>query len=287
MDLMVDFENLKVPYFIGEIGINHNGDLQVAKKLMDAVHACGWDCAKFQKRNPDVCVPEHQKGIMRKTPWGEMTYIEYKHRIELSGADYKYISEYASEKPIDWSASAWDIDSLNFLLERGSPFIKIPSAMLTDDELLKEVVKSGVPVIASTGMSTLEEVDHAVDLLLQGHHKPVLMHTNSSYPTPLEELNLNLIPMIKERYGCVVGYSGHESDLQPTVVAVALGAQVIERHITLSHDMWGTDQSASLEVHAMHMLRKRCDRINVMMGDANKIVTQSEAPIRKKLRRKV
>ena len=156
--------------------------------------------------------------------------------------------------------------------------------MQLDDELLKEVVQSGVPIIASTGMSTLEEVDHAVDLLLRGRHKPVLMHTNSSYPTPVEELNLNLIPMIKERYGCVVGYSGHESDLQPTVIAVALGAQVIERHITLSHDMWGTDQKASLDVHAMHMLKKRCQDVDTILGNSEKVVTESEIPIRKKLR---
>jgi N-acetylneuraminate synthase len=281
---MVDFKNLEKPYFIGEIGINHNGSLQIAKKLIDAVNACGWQCAKFQKRNPDVCVPEHQKNKIRETPWGTMTYLEYKHRIEFGNESFKIINKYCAEKPVDWTASVWDLDSLQFLLSYDVPFLKIPSALITNTELVAESAKSKKPMIISTGMSTLEECDAAVNNVLKYNDNLVIMHTNSSYPTPKDELNLNLIPMLKDRYGCVIGYSGHEEDLEPTVIAVSLGAQVIERHITLSHDMWGTDQKASLEVHAMNMLRKRCDDVQIMLGSSEKTVTDSELPIRTKLR---
>jgi N-acetylneuraminate synthase len=281
---MVDFNNLKTPYFIGEIGINHNADMTVIKKLIDATHACNWDCAKFQKRNPDVCVPEHQKSKMRDTPWGRMSYIEYKHKIELGSHEYDYINFYSKRKPIDWSASVWDLDSLNFLANYELPFIKIPSAMMTNEELVAESAKSGVPLIMSTGMSTLKEVDDAVNNVLKHTDNLVLMHTNSSYPSPIDELNLSLIPFMAERYNCVIGYSGHEQDLEPSVVAAVLGAKVIERHITLSHDMWGTDQKASLEVVAMDMLYKRIKNINTMMGSSEKNVTNSELAVRKKLR---
>jgi N-acetylneuraminate synthase len=278
------FEQLKQPYLIGEIGINHNGDLGIAKKLIDAVNACSWNCAKFQKRNPDKAVPEHQKNAPRDTPWGHMTYLEYKRRVELSRSDYNEIDRYCREKPLDWTASVWDLDSLQFLLRYDVPFLKIPSAKLTDDELLWEAASSGKPLVVSTGMSELKEVDHAINLILAKGVRPVVMHTNSSYPTPRAELNLAVIPILKERYGCVVGYSGHESDLEPTIVAVALGARVIERHITLSRDMWGTDQNWSLEVLAMDTLRKRCAEIDVILGASSKQVTPSEIESRGKLR---
>tara|TARA_B100000287_G_scaffold434045_1_gene497344 strand:- start:1427 stop:2275 length:849 start_codon:yes stop_codon:yes gene_type:complete len=281
---MVDFTKLQETYFIGEIGINHNGDMQIAKKLIDAVNACGWDCAKFQKRNPDVCVPEHQKSVIRETPWGTMTYLEYKHRIEFGDEEFDIINNYCAEKPIDWTASVWDLDSLEFLLGYDVPFLKIPSALITETDLVKESARSDKPMIISTGMSTLREVDDAVENVLKYNDNLVIMHTNSSYPTPKNELNLNLIPALKNRYGCTIGYSGHEEDLEPTVLAIALGAKVIERHITLSHDMWGTDQKASLEVHAMHMLKKRCKDVDIILGSSEKVVTESEIPIRKKLR---
>ena len=281
---MVDFKKLKKPYFIGEIGINHNGDMQVTKKLIDAVSACSWDCAKFQKRNPDKCVPEHQKNILRETPWGKIKYIDYKHKVEFEKEQYDYINKYCAEKPVDWSASVWDFDSLEFLLQYDLPFLKIPSAMMTHSELVAETAKTGKAVIMSTGMSSLEEVDDAVNNLLKTTDNFVIMHTNSSYPTPKEEINLNLIPFLKDRYDCVVGYSGHEEDLEPTVIAAALGAMVIERHITLSHDMWGTDQKSSLEILAMDMLYKRVQDVGAIMGDTTKVVTESEVSIRKKLR---
>jgi N-acetylneuraminate synthase len=271
-------------YFIAEIGINHNGDLHIAKRLIDAAFACGWDCVKFQKRNPDVCVPESQKNIIRDTIWGGMTYLRYKHKIEFSKAEYDYIDKYCREKPINWSASVWDIDSLIFMQGYDVPFIKVPSAMVTNTGLLREIVDWGIPIILSTGMSTWQELDMAVMIMQDGDAEFTLMHTNSSYPTPRKELNLNLIPELRKRYGCTVGYSGHEYDLEPTVIAVALGAEVIERHITLSHDMWGTDQKASLEVHAMDLLKKRCEDIPTILGSNKKCITESELPIREKLR---
>lgn len=281
---MVNFNKLEKLYLIGEIGINHNGDVEIAKKLIDAVNACKWDCAKFQKRTPDICVPDHQKNVMRETPWGRIKYIDYKKKIEFEKKEYDQIDRYCSQKPIDWSASVWDHESLNFLLEYDIPFIKIPSAMMTNTDLLVESAKSGKPIIMSTGMSTLEEVDEAVNNLLRYSDNFVIMHTNSSYPTPTTELNLKLIPFLKDRYQCEVGYSGHEYDLEPTVLAVAMGAKVVERHITLSQEMWGTDQKSSLTVHAMNILRNRIENVEKMLGKGKKIVTESEKSVRKKLR---
>lgn len=282
--MTVEFGKLERPYFIFEVGINHNGDLQLAKKLIDAAFACNWDCVKFQKRNPDVCVPENQKNVMRDTPWGRMTYLEYKRRMELGDKEYHYIDNYCREKPISWTASVWDLDSLHYITQYDIPFIKIPSAMITNLKLIEEAAKTGIPVVISTGMSTIEEIDKAVNIIKKQGVEPVLMHTNSSYPTPRNELNLNLIPFLKKRYGCVIGYSGHEYDLEPTVVAAAVGAEIIERHVTMSHDLWGTDHKSSLEVHAADMLRKRIMDIKTMLGSDRKEITKSEIPIREKLK---
>lgn len=272
-------------YLISEIGINHNGDLQLAKRLIDATFACGWDCVKFQKRNPDLCVPETQKYVRKDTPWGWMTYLEYKERMELSESNYDYIDEYCKEKPIAWTASVWDRDSLDFILRYDVPFIKIPSAMITNIELLRDIASTGKPILMSTGMSTVDEIDVAVSTL-ECHTKGnyALMHTNSTYPAPLGDLNLLMIKTLKERYGCTVGYSGHEYGLEPSVIAVALGARIIERHITLDHNMWGTDQAASLEVHAMDMLGKRIKEAEAVLGDGVKRITESETIARNKLR---
>ena len=281
----MDFYKLKEPYFIGEIGINHNGDLQIAKKLIDAVFACNWNCAKFQKRNPDVAVTEKQKFVIRDTPWGRIPYIEYKYKVEFGQKQYEYIDKYCKEKPVDWTASVWDIDSLNFLTQFDIPFIKIPSAKITNEELIIEAAKTQIPLIISTGMSTVEEIDKAVNLAKKYGKSPIIMHCNSSYPTPHEEANLRVIRFLNERYSdCIIGYSGHEKDLEPTVIAIALGAKVIERHITLSHDMWGTDQESSLEILAMDMLKKRSKDIEIILGSDKKTITKSEIPIRLKLR---
>jgi N-acetylneuraminate synthase len=269
-------------YMIAEIGLNHNGDIQIAKQLIDATFATGWHCAKFQKRTPELCVPEHQKNVTKETPWGTMTYLEYRHRVEF-GKEYKYIDSYCKEKPVSWTASAWDRKSLDFLLEFDVPFIKIPSAKLTDHELILTAANSGKPVILSTGMSTVEEIDTAVGWL-ENRCEYALMHTNSTYPTPLQDLNLKTIQFLKARYGGVIGYSGHEYGLEPTVIAVALGARIIERHVTLDHLMWGSDQAASLEIHAMDMLYKRIKEADLCLGDGIKRVYDSEISIIRKLR---
>ncbi len=281
---MIDFENLTKPYLIAEIGINHNGDLQIAKKLIDATFACQWDCVKFQKREPDVCVPEHQKRVMRDTPWGRMTYLAYRKRIEFNKEQYSYIDQYCREKPIAWTASVWDIPSLKFIANYDVPFLKIPSAKLTDKKLLTEAAKLHKPLVISTGMSTFKEIDAAVNIVRKHGKSFVLMHTNSVYPTPTQELNVKCIQTLKERYKCVVGYSGHEYDLEATVFAVAIGAMVIERHITLSHKMWGTDQAASLEVMGMDTLQKRIKDVKIILGNGNKKITEGEKIIRRKLR---
>ncbi|HPG29634.1 MAG TPA: N-acetylneuraminate synthase family protein [bacterium] len=280
----IDFKNLDKPYLIGEIGINHNGDMQIAKKLIDATFACGWDCVKFQKRTPDLCVPEAQKNILRDTPWGKISYIDYRKKIEFEKKEFNYIDSYCREKPINWSASVWDIPSLEFILDYEVPFLKIPSAHLTNNELIIESAKSGLTILLSTGMSSIEEIDGAVETLKKYAKNYVLMHTNSSYPTPIDELNLRVIETLKKRYECPIGYSGHEYGLEPTLFAVAFGAVVIERHITIDHEMWGTDQSASVEVMGMDMLAKRLRNANKIWGTAEKIITQSEMPIRQKLR---
>lgn len=273
------------PYLIAEIGINHNGDMQIAKKLIDAANATGWDAVKFQKRCPDIAVPEAQKSVMRDTPWGRMTYLEYKKRIEFEKPEYDVINAYCAEKPIAWSASPWDMTSLEFLLEYDIPFIKIASATNDNEEMLKVACQSGKPIIISTGMSTLEEVDKTVGFLEKyGNGDYILLHTNSSYPAKESELNLRVMKTLEERYDCLVGYSGHEMNLEPSVVAAAMGAKVIERHVTLSHEMWGTDQKASLEVHAMDMLRKRISGVVQAMGDGVKKMYADEEAVRMKLR---
>lgn len=274
-------------FMIAEIGLNHNGNIEIAKKLIDAAFACGWHCVKFQKRTPEICVPDHQKNVIRETPWGKMTYLEYRHRVEFGEVEYLYVDQYCNEKPILWTSSVWDLPSLEFILNFNVPFIKIPSAKLVESDLLRAVSKTGKPVILSTGMSTVEEIDTAVSVLNEvAPDNYVLMHTNSTYPTPPEEINLLTLRFLKERYNCIVGYSGHEYDLEPSVIAVALGAKVIERHVTLDHNMWGSDHSASLEVHAMDLLHKRVRHANVCLGDGVKRLTPKEIEMRSKLRGK-
>lgn len=273
------------PYFIAEIGINHNGDFNIAKRLIDASFAIGWDCVKFQKRTPDIAVPEKQKNQIKQTPWGEMTYLEYKKRIEFGEEEYDYIDDYCREKPIVWTASPWDIPSLEFLLQYDIPFIKLASATNGNEELIKAACKSGVPIVMSTGMCTQEELDKSVSLLENfSNGNYALLHTNSVYPAPVNSLNLRYIQTLKNRYHCVVGYSGHEQNLEPTVAAVTLGASIVERHVTLSHEMWGTDQKASLEINAMYMLYHRCIDIGTMLGNGTKTLDEGELAVRNKLR---
>lgn len=280
-----EISNNSNPYLIAEIGINHNGDIQIAKRLIDAAFSVGWNAVKFQKRVPEIAVPEDQKDVMRDTPWGRMTYLDYKKRIEFGKNEYEIIDTYCKEKPISWSASPWDIPSLEFILKYEIPFIKIASATLTNEELLIKASQSGKPIILSTGMSTLEEIDYAVQTIEKySNGNYILMHANSSYPAKSDELNLEMIHTLKERYNCLVGYSGHEEDIEPSVVAVALGACVIERHITLDRSMWGTDQAASITLPGMYALKGRVDTVSGMLGNGRKVLSDAELKVRKKLR---
>jgi len=273
---------MKKTYIIAEIGINHNGSLETAKKLIDIAALSGCDAVKFQKRNPDVCVPEHQKGKMRETPWGTMTYLDYKYKVEFEKEEYDEIDRYCSEKGIQWSASPWDIDSLNFLMGYDIPWLKVPSAMITNEELMKACAATGKKIIFSTGMSTYEEINQAVEWL-QGCDI-VMLHCNSTYPAPLEDLNLSCIRTLKDSYGCEVGYSGHEFRLGTTVAAVYLGATYLERHITLDRTMWGSDHMSSVEPQGLIKLVKGVRELEIAYGDGIKKVTEGELGPRKKLR---
>ena len=280
-------------YFIAEIGLNHNGDLDIAKKLIDIASAAGCDSVKFQKRNPDVCVPESEKSKIRETPWGKITYLEYKYKVEFEKEEYDEIDRYCKERGIDWSASAWDLDSLEFLMKYDIPYVKIPSAMLTNDELLIAARDTGKKVILSTGMSNRDEIDHAVILLksaitVEPYYEIagdfVLLHCNSTYPAPIDELNLSTIKTLKERYNCEVGYSGHEFRLSTSVAATYLGASVIERHVTLDRSMWGSDQLSSVEPQGLFKLMSGIRELEQARGNGVIGVTESEKLMRKHLR---
>ena len=270
-------------YIIAEIGINHNGDIEIAKQLMDVAVETGCDAVKFQKRTPEICVPEEQKSIPRETPWGSMTYFEYKKRIEFEQKEFEQIDAYAKTIGTDWFASPWDVPSVDFLEGFNVPCQKIASACLTDCELLTAVNKTKTTTILSTGMSSIEEIDKAVSLL---NNVPLaIAQATSTYPAEASELNLRTIQTFAEKYKVPVGYSGHERGLQVTIAAVALGATFIERHITLDRSMWGTDHSASLEPEGLKKLVRDIRIIELALGDGKKKVYDSEIPIRAKLRR--
>jgi len=272
-------------HIIAEIGINHNGDLDIAKKLIQIAAAAGCDSVKFQKRNPDVCVPEHQKSVMRETPWGKMTYLDYKYKVEFGKEEYDEIDRYCKENNIAWSASPWDLDSLEFLDQYDLPYIKMPSAHLTNDELLAACRDTGKKVILSTGMSTVEEIEHAVNVLRSnGGCDFALLHCNSTYPAPIEELNLNCINTLRDKFQCEVGYSGHEFRLGTSVATVLMGATIIERHITLDRTMWGSDHMASVEPQGLIKLVRGVRELEAALGDGVIGVTEGEKPVRKKLR---
>jgi len=270
-------------YIIAEIGINHNGDIEIAKQLMDVAVETGCDAVKFQKRTPEICVPEEQKSIPRETPWGTMTYFEYKKRIEFEQKEFEQIDAYAKKIGIDWFASPWDVPSVDFLESFNVPCQKIASACLTDSELLTAINKTKTTTILSTGMSSMQEIDKAVSLL-SGVPLAIAQAT-STYPAEASELNLRAIQTFAEKYNVPVGYSGHERGLQVTIAAVALGATFIERHITLDRSMWGTDHSASLEPEGLKKLVRDIRIIELALGDGKKKVYDSEIPIRAKLRR--
>jgi len=271
-------------YIIAEIGINHNGNIDIAKKLIDVAKKAGCDAVKFQKRNPDVCVPEKQKSIMRETPWGYISYLDYKYKVEFEKEEYDIIDEYCKKNEIHWFASPWDVDSVNFLSQYDIPALKVPSASLNDKELLLAMAKTNIPIIISTGMSTQNEVDEAVSILKDS--QLAVLHCVSTYPTQTNELNLNVIKTFQSKYpNLIIGYSGHETGLSTTYAAVAMGAKIIERHITLDRSMWGTDHSASIEPHGLKTLVSNIRDIESALGDGIKTVTPGEVPIREKLRR--
>lgn len=271
-------------YIIAEIGINHNGDLEIAKKLIDAAVLAGCDAVKFQKRTPDLCVPSEQRDIPRDTPWGCISYIEYKERIEFGSEEYKEIDRYCSEKGIVWFASCWDELSVDFIEQFNPACYKIASASLTDDNLLKRINEMGRPMILSTGMSTMDEIRHAVSFL--NRDRLLISHCTSTYPCKPEELNLRMILTLKEEFNCPVGYSGHEVGLQTTLASTVLGACFVERHITLDRAMWGSDHAASVEPGGLMRLVRDIRVIEMAMGDGVKRVYESELPSIKKLRAK-
>ena len=270
-------------YIIAEIGINHNGSLDFARQMILAAQQAGVDAVKFQKRTPELCVQEHQRNQMRETPWGYITYLDYRYKVEFGQEDYQEIDRYCKELGIAWLASSWDIPSVEFMEQFNPPAHKIPSALLTDHALLRAYRATGRPLILSTGMSTLEEIKESVALL--GEENLILCHTTSSYPCPPDELNLRMVQTLRGMFNCPVGYSGHEVGLVPSAVAVALGACLVERHITLDRAMWGSDQSASVEPQGIERLVKYIRVTEQALGDGVKQVYDSEKSSLSKLRR--
>jgi N-acetylneuraminate synthase len=270
-------------YVVAEIGINHNGDVGIAKQLIDAAKVVKCDAVKFQKRTPELAVPSDMRNVMRETPWGLMTYLEYRHRMEFSAEQYVEIDRYCRERDMPWFASVWDEASVDFMEQFAPPCHKIPSAALTDYALLRYVRKTGRPAILSTGMSTMEQIRAAVDVL--GRENLILLHCTSTYPCKPEELNLRMIQTLGREFDCPVGYSGHEVGLQTTYAAVVLGARFVERHITLDRAMWGSDHAASVEIGGFMRLVRDIRVIETAMGDGVKQVYPSEEPILKRLRR--
>jgi N-acetylneuraminate synthase len=270
-------------YIAAEIGINHNGDLEIARRLIDVAARSGCDAVKFQKRTPDLCVPADQRDVVRSTPWGEMTYIEYRHRMEFGSTQFGAIDQHCRDQGVAWFASPWDEESVAFLETFDPPAYKIASATLTDLNLLKLVASTERTVVLSTGMSSLEQVDRAVEII--GTDRLLLAHCTSSYPCPPEELNLRMIDTLKSRYECPVGYSGHEVGLPTTVAAVARGACYVERHITLDRAMWGSDQAASIEPEGLARLVKYIRVTELALGDGTKRIYENELPLMERLRR--
>ena len=270
-------------YIIAEIGINHNGSVEIAKQMIDAAVHAGVDAVKFQKRTPEICTPPDQQKLMRDTPWGYITYLDYRHKVEFNEADYRELDRYCREKGINWFASVWDEPSVDFMEKFNPPAYKIPSASLTDHELLRYARKTGRPLILSTGMSTMAEISSAVRVL--GTDNLVITHCTSTYPCEPEELNLRMIETLRKKFPCPVGYSGHEVGLVPPAVAVALGACMIERHLTLDRAMWGSDQAASVEPAGFARLVMYVRVSEASLGDGVKRVYASEKSSLKKLRR--
>ncbi len=270
-------------YVIAEIGINHNGDIDIAKALIRAAKHANVDAIKFQKRTPELCVPPEQRNQMRETPWGYISYLDYRYKVEFDEAAYDEIDRYAHEVGIDWFASVWDEPSVDFLEKYNPVCYKIPSASLTDISLLKHLRSTGRPLILSTGMSTHKQIIEAVHQI--GEENLVITHATSAYPCDPHELNLRMIQTLQDTFGCPIGYSGHEVGLVTSAVAVGLGACMVERHITLDRALWGSDQAASVEPGGFEKLVKYIRVTEAAIGDGVKKVYESEMSSLRKLRR--
>ena len=270
-------------YIVGEIGINHNGDLDVVKKLVDVAAKTGLNAVKFQKRTPELCVPRDQWDIERDTPWGVMKYIDYRYKVEFDESEYREIADYCDLKGIDWFASPWDEEAVEFLEKFDTLCYKIASASVTDMPLLEKVHSTGRPVIMSTGMSTMDEIRAGVDAL--GKDNLLICHSTSAYPCEPAELNLKMIKTLSEEFDVPIGYSGHETGLSTTLAATVLGACLVERHITLDRAMWGSDQSASIEPQGVAQLVRDIRVFELALGDGVKKVYDSELGVMQKLRR--
>ena len=270
-------------YIVAEIGINHNGSVEIAKSLIDVAVKNGVDAVKFQKRTPELCVPPDQQNHMRETPWGYITYLDYRYKTEFGVNEYREIDRYCKQKNIPWFASVWDEPSVDFLQQFNPICYKIPSASLTDNNLLLHARRTGMPVILSTGMSTMEQIKKAIEVIGEGNL--LITHATSTYPCDSAELNLKMIRTLVETFSCPIGYSGHEVGLIPTVVAVSMGACMVERHITLDRAMWGSDQAASVEPGGIERLVKYIRVTEQSLGDGVKRVYESELSSLRRLRR--
>lgn len=271
-------------YVIAEIGINHNGDLGIAKQMIDAAVHAGADAVKFQKRTPDVATPLEQQNQMRETPWGYITYLEYRYKVEFNEEQYCEIDKYCREKGIAWMVSVWDEPSVDFMQKFDTPAYKIPSASLTDVKLISKARATGKPLILSSGMSTMDQIRKGVEIIDEVNL--ALMHCTSTYPCEPEELNLRMVETLRREFPNIpIGYSGHEVGLVPSAVAVALGACMVERHLTLDRAMWGSDQAASVEPGGFERLVKYLRVTEASLGNGVKKVYESEKGSLKRLRR--
>jgi len=270
-------------FVIAEIGINHNGDVELAKRLVDVAVSAGCDAVKFQKRTPELCVPPEQRDLQRETPWGRMTYLAYRERIEFGEAEYRELDDHCRARGIPWFASCWDEPSIEFVEQFDPPCYKMASASITDIPLVSATAATGRPTILSTGMSSMEEIRAGVALVPPA--QLLLAHSTSAYPCEPDELNLRMIATLGEEFDCPIGYSGHEVGLQTTVAAAVLGAAFVERHVTLDRAMWGSDQAASIEPGGLVRLVRDIRVIETAMGDGVKRVYDSEIPVRDRLRR--
>lgn len=269
-------------FIIAEIGINHNGSLDLAKKMIDEAVLAGCDAVKFQKRTVTKVYTPEELDVYRPNYYGN-TNRDLKLGLELSYEDYCEIDRYCKSKKIMWFASCWDVDSVDFIEQFDVPCHKVASALLTDDEFLLKLKRTGKPVLLSTGMSTMEEIRHAVSLL--GEDKLVIFHCTSTYPTEHNEINLRVIEEFKREFSCPVGYSGHEKGLLPSILSVQVGADAVERHITIDRTLWGSDQAASLEPEGLRRMVRDIREVKKVLGDGKKVVYNSEIPVRKKLRK--